>query len=157
MNQNKKIETQLKKLLNTDCDQNEKLIRLLQVGSEYFGLMLGLISEIKNQNYHVVAAYPDGLLNAGEVFDLSDTICDVTHNNQRVTCFAKASGTDWVQHPAYDKFSIEAYIGVSYKIGHNIVGTINFSSPTALGHTFTNKDEALMKTFAKTLTKIRAQ
>jgi len=157
MNQNKKIETQLKELLNTSCNKDEKLIRLLQIGSEHYGLMLGLISEIKDQKYHIIAAYPDGLLSAGEVFDLNDTICGVTYNNQHVTCFAKASGTNWVQHPAYDKFSIEAYIGTSYKIGPNIVGTINFSSPTALGRAFTDKDETLIKLFAKTLKKIRSQ
>ena len=116
--------------------------------------MLGLISEIKANAYNVISAYPDGLVSIGESFDVGETICDVTYQNLSVTSFSKASGTEWMTHPAYDKFLIEAYIGTNYFIDGELIGTINFSSPTALGREFTVEDKKIISEFSKTLTEI---
>ncbi len=154
MPRNKHIKDELSQLLASPCNQEEKLVRLLQIGCEHFGLMLGLISKIEDGAYHVVSAYPDGLVNIGEEFDLAETICDVTRQSPTVTSFSKASGTEWSTHPAYDKFSIESYIGTSYFIDGERVGTINFSSPTALGRLFNKQDEKVVLEFSKALTSI---
>ena len=148
------LRNELADLLRANCSTDEKLVRLLQTGCDHFGLMLGLISEIQGGAYHVVSAYPDGLVNIGDQFDLGETICDVTRSSSHVVSFSKASGTEWASHPAYDKFSLESYIGTTYSVEAIPKGTINFSSPTALGRSFTNDDETAIEELAKTLSTI---
>jgi len=154
MQRNKKFKVELEDVSDATCDKEEKLIRLLQLGCEHFGLMLGLISEINEGKYHVLSAYPDGLVNTGEVFDLKETICEVTHTNPTITSFTKASGTDWMLHPAYDKFTIESYIGTNYYVDGKPVGTVNFSSLTALGKDFTKADLQNMQLLSHKLSQI---
>ncbi|MDV7338952.1 hypothetical protein RYZ26_05075 [Terasakiella sp. A23] len=148
------IKNQAIEIANTDCSTDEKLIRILQLGCEHFGLMLGLISEIDGASYFVKAAYPDGLLSIGERFDLEETICESTRKDKGIVCFPKASGTDWVTHPAYEKFSIEAYIGVAYSMDGNVAGTLNFSSPTAITKDFLATDKKIIQQLAETVTEI---
>ena len=145
MSRESRIQNQITDIENAACSTDEKLIRILQLGCEQFGLMLGLISKVEDDAYIVIAAYPDGLLNVGDRFDLNETICDVTMRDQKLVSFSKASGTDWVTHPAYEKFSIEAYIGLSYELENGNVGTLNFSSPTALSSDFSDEDKQIMK------------
>ncbi|NVJ92198.1 MAG: hypothetical protein HWE34_11105 [Methylocystaceae bacterium] len=139
---------------NATCPTHEKLIRLLQTGCNQFGMMLGLVSKIENETYTVICAYPDGLLNVGETFPINDTICNITQQHTTVTSFTKASGTDWMMHPAYEKFSIESYIGTIYYIDGKAAGTLNFSSPTALGRDFNNKDYKDIRQLAQTVSEI---
>lgn len=139
---------------NATCHSHEKLTRLLQIGCGQFGMMLGLVSKIEDDTYTVVCAYPDGLLNVGETFPVHDTICDITRHDPSVTSFSKASGTDWMMHPAYEKFSIESYIGVAYYIDRKPAGTLNFSSPTALGRDFNDKDHKDIRQLAQTVSEI---
>lgn len=139
---------------NATCHSHEKLTRLLQTGCDQFGMMLGLVSKIENDTYTVICAYPDGLLNVGESFSISDTICNITRQHASVVSFSKASGTDWMMHPAYEKFSIESYIGVIYYINGKPAGTLNFSSPTALGREFSNKDHKDIRQLAQIVSEI---
>ncbi|NVK17311.1 MAG: GAF domain-containing protein [Methylocystaceae bacterium] len=148
------VQSQLHNITQANCANDEKIIRILQLGCEYFGLMFGLVSKIEEESYFIIHAYPDGIFSVGARFDLQETICDITNKDHDIVAFSKASGTDWVTHPAYEKFSIESYIGMPYLLSDGTRGTLNFSSPTALPNDFTDQNKKILRELCHCITKI---
>ena len=123
-----------------------QLAQLLSFGCERFDLDIGILSKISGDAYEVMhVVCPDNLeLKAGDRFNLSDTYCSMTMNTRGTVRIEHVGESSSRSHPAYEKFRLEAYIGTPVKIGENIYGTLNFSSPNPASRKFLHSDiEAL--------------
>ncbi|WP_299569474.1 sensor domain-containing diguanylate cyclase [uncultured Shewanella sp.] len=120
-----------------------QIVELIQMGLERFGLDIGILSKIEDNNYFVnhCVTPEDVPMKPGDRFDFDATYCSIT-------CSAKAPvaiehvGNDkrFAFHPAYKAFGLESYIGVPIHFKDELYGTLNFSSPTPFPRQFRDSD-----------------
>lgn len=128
---------------------NEKMLALLAVGIEVFDLQLGIVSEIINDQYIVrYAISPDNSLEAGTVFLLKNTYCVHTLNANKSTSFHHAGESHINQHPCYQGFGLESYIGAPLLVDGQRYGTLNFSAEAPRAKRFTKEDHDLIELLA---------
>ncbi|MEP4889514.1 MAG: ATP-binding protein [Aliiglaciecola sp.] len=113
---------------NTLSD-SEKMISLLRLGADYFQLELGIISEIDNDIYTVkFAISPDDSLLPDTTFNVAETYCLHTLETDQALSFYHAGKSRIAQHPCYQNFGLESYIGAPLIVEGKRFGTINFSA-----------------------------
>ena len=102
----------------------------LSLGCEYLRLPFGIISSIDQDDYTVqVQVSPDGALKDGQTFDLASTYCSLTLAAGRILAIDCMAQSEFSSHPCYREFGLESYIGIPLKVGGQLYGTLNFSSP----------------------------
>ena len=92
---------------------------------------------------------PGGEIGKGDIFALGDTYCRDTLRAQKPLGFEQASTSRQRQHPCYRKFKLEAYLGAPVRVGHQIYGTLNFSSAQPRPTPFTPVDRELIQLMAQ--------
>lgn len=128
----------------------EKLQRILQVGAEQFALPIGLISSINGDLYRVEYSHtPNGEVAPGDTFDLGNTYCVHTLKSDKPTSYFHTAISDIKEHPCYQNFGLEAYIGIVLYVGGKRWGTLNFSSPNPKKKAFGDDDYEVMKLLAQ--------
>lgn len=131
---------------NTGLSLAQKLQRILQVGSEQYALPIGLISSIKGDVYQVEYSHtPNGEVLPGAVFELGNTYCVHTLGSDLPTSYFHTAISDIKEHPCYQNFGLEAYIGIVIYVDGQRWGTLNFSSPNPKDHAFGDDDYEVMK------------
>ena len=128
----------------------EKVQSLLAMGSQRFGLDIGMLTHIEDDRYEVIAALtPDGTIRPGTVFDLGQTYCrDVLRTGQPIA-FAHAEASEWASHPCYAAFHLEAYLGTPIIVGGRTYGTLNFSSLWPHAQSFKPADKEFLRLMAQ--------
>ncbi len=117
----------VKNAINLTVD--ERLNTALEIYTRYMDLDLGIISAISGNEYIVKYFYPnDADLKLNQKFDFKETYCDITVEANSVTAINDINHSPHKQHPCYEKFQLESYIGDVYTINDKVAGTINFSS-----------------------------
>ncbi|WP_127560393.1 PAS domain S-box protein [Saccharospirillum alexandrii] len=113
---------------------NERLNRALALGSEHLGLELGIISQIDHDEYKVRFCHaPEGVaLAPGDVFALGDTFCSLILERSDELIIQAVAGSTYQQHPCYDLFGVETYVGIRLTVNGQVYGTLNFSSSAPL-------------------------
>jgi len=110
----------------------QRLQGLLALGRRYFGHQVGIVSRIEQGRCRVIAAQvPPNFprqVQAGDTFDLDQTICQETMYAQEPIAFESAVDTEWANHPACVTFGIQSYLGTSVKVGGNLYGALCFLS-----------------------------
>lgn len=104
----------------------------MKFGLNVFDLEIAIISEVIGSQYvvrHVITA--DNSLAVGTVFDLAGTYCVHTLAASKALAFHQTSTSRIAHHPCYVNFQLESYIGAPIKVGKDIYGTVNFSSPNS--------------------------
>jgi two-component system sensor histidine kinase/response regulator len=135
---------------NTCLSLDEKLQRILQVGAEQFALPIGLISSIEGESYRVEYSHtPNGEVLPGAIFDLGNTYCVHTLESDLPTSYFHTAISDIKEHPCYQNFGLEAYIGIVVYVGGKRWGTLNFSSPNPKQKAFGDDDYEVMKLLAQ--------
>ncbi|MEL0635678.1 PAS domain S-box protein [Marinomonas sp. TI.3.20] len=135
---------------NSTTTLEEKLQSILSVGVSQYNLPLGIISSIKDEAYTVeFCISPNNELSPGMAFNLGHTYCVHTFNNDRPTFFHHTAKSTLKDHPCYQNFGLEAYIGAMIKIDGESWGTLNFSSPNPKVELFSEDDIELMKLLAQ--------
>ena len=130
----------------------EQVEQLLILGCRRFQLDLGILARIENERYKVVAAYSSQAKIAKDtVFELGQTYCRETLQATEPIGFECASTSEWNQHPAYNKFKLEAYIGTRVIVNNQVYGTINFSSPNHRSRCFQTVDFDTIKLMSQWL------
>ncbi|MGK7753204.1 ATP-binding protein [Roseovarius sp. C03] len=116
--------------LDPDIEIDEKISRLLRLGCDALNLPLGIVSRIDGSVYEVHhVCGPDWAPEPGATFDVSETYCTHTLVANDVSYFHHAGGSEIADHPCYQNFGLESYIGVPLRVGSERVGTLNFSGP----------------------------
>ncbi|MDX1757784.1 MAG: PAS domain S-box protein, partial [Marinobacter sp.] len=102
----------------------------LSLGCEYLRLPFGIISAIDQDDYTVqVQVSPDGSLQDGQTFSLASSYCSLTLDAGRILAIDCMGQSEYATHPCYRAFGLESYIGIPIKVGGQLYGTLNFSSP----------------------------
>ncbi|WP_293625835.1 diguanylate cyclase [Salinisphaera sp.] len=124
---------------------------ILELGCEHFGMPIGMVSHIEDQAYQVVDIV-DGVsdIKPGQVFPVSETYCCHTIVAEGPFAVDRTGEGELCEHPCYQRFALESYIGAPLTLDGQIVGTLNFSSTEPTGE-FTTYDLDLIGMFAQWL------
>lgn len=147
-------EVAIRSLYTITADQQmsfaEKVQALLEMGCQRFGMQIGLLAHVIEDNYLVIASHaPANTIQKGDIFALRETYCYTTLSAPNPVSFEHAAISEWATHPCYRLAKIEAYLGTRVQLssasGGQLYGTVSFSStqprPTpfkAADHEFLN-------------------
>ena len=132
MTENEKVIRKLYQITsNHENGFADQIRELLIMGCERFGVEIGILSHIVDDNYRVVyQVSPDSVpLTDDAQFDLPETYCALTMAANEPVGFEHVAESEINTHPAYKAFALEAYIGIPITVDDNLYGTLNFSSP----------------------------
>lgn len=128
---------------------DQKIGKILELGCRHFGVEFGIISHIAGDHYTVkYAQSPNGEIPEGAAFPLGDTYCVHTLAADGPLAITHAGSSDIANHPCYEKFALETYIGAPLLVDGEKYGTINFTSPKPRQRPFTQTDRELIRQFA---------
>ncbi|WP_417672206.1 diguanylate cyclase [Roseibium sp.] len=149
----KKVETTLAELYSVtstrELGSEQKIQQILRIGCEHFDLPFGIISRIVEESYTINwAESPNGEIEAGATFSLGDTYCFHTLKASKPVAIAHTAKSELAQHPCYQNFALEAYIGAPLLVDGECYGTINFTSPDPHKRTFSKTDTEIIRQFA---------
>ena len=133
---------------STSLDNEERVQALLELGSQHFQLPLGIQSRVDGETYTVENCVdPDQSLTPGTTFALGDTYCVHTLDAQGPTGFHHAGQSEIRDHPCYQGFGLESYLGCPIVVEGEVYGTLNFSRKQA-SRPFCSDDRALIQLLA---------
>ena len=125
-----------------------RMAEILKLGSDHFGLPLGIQSRIDGHIYVVEHCHDvSGGLQPGLRFDLDNTYCMHTLLADGPTGFHHAGESDIREHPCYKTFQLEAYLGCPIVVDGERYGTLNFSRAEA-SRPFAEDDLAFIRLLA---------
>ncbi|TBW56171.1 sensor domain-containing diguanylate cyclase [Marinobacter halodurans] len=127
----------------------ERIDAILRLGTEHFGLPIGVFSHIAGDTCTVMRVIdPDGVLKPGMTFRFAEIYCSHVYNVDDVRGFFHAGESEIRSHPCYINFQLEAYLGATIFVDGERYGTLNFSSPEPTTP-FSNQDIELVRLFAQ--------
>lgn len=127
----------------------QRLDAILHLGSEHFGLPIGIFSKISGDQYVIQQAiHPENGLKEQMTFNLGETYCSHVYQANEVKGFHNASNSEIESHPCYQNFKLEAYIGAPIFVDGLRYGTLNFSSNNTT-KPFIRQDYELIRLFAE--------
>jgi len=133
-----------------DLSVDEKIARILTLGTERFGAPIAIISQIRGGKYTVVNALtPGGEVEPGQSFNLQDTYCVHVLAAAAPVGFNHVGKSEISDHQCYAKFGLETYIGAPLVADGQRFGTLSFSSPAPRTRPFTEGELELTRLFAK--------
>jgi PAS domain S-box-containing protein len=125
---------------------HDKVRALLESGCQQLKLPFGILSHITGDRYEVVQVVsPDNSIVPGTVFELGNTYCRETLQADGVIGFEHAANSNWKNHPCYQNFKLETYLGIPVVAGSEVYGTLNFSSPVPRKSRFTAADVEILR------------
>ncbi len=132
------------------ADFEQTLHKLLAFGCQEFKLDLGLLSHIEGINYKIIAAQLPNQTNIqGTILNLKQTYCQETIAAAKPISFTHAGNSPWGEHPCYQAFQLEAYMGVPIFVGEKIYGTLCFTSINPRVKPFKALDRELLRLMAQ--------
>ncbi|PTS84942.1 hypothetical protein DBR00_03845 [Pseudomonas sp. HMWF032] len=128
---------------------HEQLRQALQLGAAFYGMPIGIISQVEGDTYRVmVQVSPHTGLQDGQCFSLGDTYCSIALRSTDVLAIAAMSQSEHATHPCYPLFALESYIGTSVWVAGQRFGTLCFAASSARS-SFDDADEEFMRLFAR--------
>ncbi|BES69479.1 hypothetical protein RE428_04970 [Marinobacter nanhaiticus D15-8W] len=132
-----------------DLNFQARVDAILRLGTEHFGLPIGIFSHIHGNLYTVMqAVHPDDALTPGMTFEFANTYCSHVFDVTDVRGFYHVGESDIRAHPCYQSFQLEAYLGSTIFVDGHRYGTLNFSSPEPT-RPFRAQDIELVRLFAE--------
>ena len=108
-------------------DFTQRVDEILKLGTEHFGLPIGIFSKVVDDEYVVQQAiHPDGALDSGMTFDLGITYCWHVYQSNDVQGFHHVSQSTIVSHPCYQSFKLEAYLGTPISLMGYVMAVLIF-------------------------------
>ncbi|MGN8157098.1 bifunctional diguanylate cyclase/phosphodiesterase [Salinisphaera sp. RV14] len=124
---------------------------ILELGCEYFGMPVGIVSRIENNRYEVVDAVDaHDYIQPGQVYDVRDTHCFEIVSRRGPYAADRSTHPEICDHPAYQRFGVASYIGAPLNIRGRFIGAIGFSSSESTT-AFTDHDIKLVSMFGQWL------
>ncbi len=131
-------------------DFDQCLQKLLAMGRRQFGLEIGVLSHVQGDQYEVIATQlPNNIKAKGAIFNLRQTYCHETLQAKNPLCILSAETSEWRNHPSYEAFKLEAYIGAPVVVAGKVYGTLSFSSFMPRQHPFKALDTELLRLMAQ--------
>ncbi|MCT7955780.1 response regulator [Laspinema palackyanum] len=137
-----------------DLSLQERLERMLVMGSERFKLEIGMLGRLEGDRMEILATcYPPTSrfkLFPGDAFNLSQTYDAATLAEQATLCIESAGQSQvWQTHPAYQVRKLHAYIGTPIVVASEVYGTLSFASHTPRDTAFKDSDRQLVTLMAQ--------
>ena len=124
-----------------DLDVAQQLKQALELGCQYLGMEMGIVSHIQDQDYQVVAVHDQSnRVVEGQHFPLGTTYCVMTLEHRDVFAIHNMEQSPHRGHPCYQTFGLGSYISVRLQVGHTCYGTLNFSSSEPRSQPFEETD-----------------
>ncbi|MED5387618.1 MAG: GAF domain-containing protein, partial [Pseudomonadota bacterium] len=122
----------------------------LETGRRLFGLSVGIISRVVEQDYQVLAVEMDnGAIRAGQHFELGDTYCAQVLKKQGTVALHDVGALESLRsHPSYTELQLQAYLATPIRVQGEIVGTLNFSDTRPRLDPFSVEDVELLELMA---------
>ncbi|WP_458208085.1 bacterio-opsin activator domain-containing protein [Haladaptatus sp. NG-SE-30] len=134
-------------------DFEETIQELLELGCEQFGLDVGILSHVDSERYEVVQAVdPSETIVPGDVFELQDTVCDLTVRSDTadvVTLPDLEAALPTKLRTSLQDGELEAYIGTSVVVDGDVYGTVSFRSRFASVDGFAKSQHEIIKVIAQ--------
>ena len=128
----------------------EKIHQLLDLGLETFQLSMAIVSHIENDTYtikHIKGTVETPL--AGTTFSFRETYCVHTYAANGAKAFENAGHSEICNHPCYQNFKLESYIGAPIIVDGKRYGTLNYSSPEVHEQPFSTNELSLIQLLAQ--------
>jgi GAF domain-containing protein len=100
----------------------------LALGCEYLKLSTGIISKNEGDNIYVsVLQSALETLHEGQLFPKNQTYSDLLKVDEGVVCIEHIAQSKYSDHPSYQRFRQETYIGIPLFLEGHRYGTLGFS------------------------------
>lgn len=129
---------------NQTLDTESHLDLLLNAGTNFLGLDVGIISHIDAGTY-TVEHFVGGELTRGAQFKLGHTYCAITSKKRELVAINHMAISEFFRHPCYEAFKLECYIGTPIFMHGELYGTVNFSSTTPRENPFTFDEQIFVQ------------
>lgn len=128
-----------------------RLQQALQLGAEYLGLDVGIVSRVRGNDYQIRAcvAPEEAGLAIGQRFELNNTYCVMTLRAGELVAIDSMADSPLRGHPCYGAFGLETYIGSAVEVAGQLDGTINFSSVNPRGRPFSDNEKMFLRLLAR--------
>ncbi|MBI5162830.1 MAG: PocR ligand-binding domain-containing protein [Magnetospirillum sp.] len=131
--------------------RTHQLVEAITLGARHLALPFGIVARIDGATYtieHLCAPGGSGLT-TGQTFALGDTYCSITLQAEDVVAIPHVGKSSHAGHPCYKALGLEAYIAAPVRVGGEVYGTVNFSSPDPYGRDFDEGDLEFMRLLAR--------
>ncbi|MCC0177076.1 PAS domain S-box protein [Waterburya agarophytonicola K14] len=142
---------QLHHLAISDYETLEDLYdQYLKTGCEIFGLATGIVSQITEQTYKILAVRSPLNLSVGLEFDYRETYCQqIVDKQETIAYFNVSQMVEMQRHPVYLNLDLKSYIGTPIFVNGNLYGTLNFSSIPPRGNDFHSSEREIIELMAR--------
>ncbi|GAA6134308.1 hypothetical protein NBRC116188_10970 [Oceaniserpentilla sp. 4NH20-0058] len=125
---------------------DEKVMKILDLGTKVFDLPIAIVSEIIHERYIVkYAISPENAIKPSTEFELGATYCIHTLAANGPLAFHHTGESEINKHPCYQNFGLESYIGIPITVNNVRYGTLNFSSSNIREKPFNDYDFSLIR------------
>ncbi len=124
----------LSEIMDRELPFVEKAEQALELGKAYLGVDNGHITKIDpHTNYweSVSSTDAEGPLAAGQIYDLRNTYCRRTLQQDTSIALHNVPAQGWSDDPAYETHGLDCYHGTEITIDNDTYGTVCFVSDTA--------------------------
>ncbi len=123
---------------------NDQLVDVLKLTATLLDLELGLVSRIVDDEYEVVSSSEESI-EPGTTFVLGDTYCSLTYAANDVVAIDYMSKSEHKGHPCFEKFKLEAYIGIPIGVSGQRYGTLSITSSKPTREPFSEGDADFLR------------
>ncbi|NEQ54189.1 MAG: response regulator, partial [Leptolyngbya sp. SIO3F4] len=122
---------------------------LLAMGRKQFNLEIGTLAKINRERYEIIASQlSDDVTTQGTIYQLKQQFCAEVLKLNRPLYITKVGHTRWNNHPCYQAFRYEAYIGAPVVVNGDLYGTLSFASRHTVEN-FKAVDKELLRLMAQ--------
>ncbi len=142
---------QLHHLAITDCETLESLYdEYLKTGCEIFDLSTGIVSQVSDRTYKILAVQSPLDISVGLEMDYEDAYCaEVIEKQKTVTYFDVSQMAEMQNHPAYLKFDLKSFISTPIFVNGALYGTLNFASIPPRSNDFDSSEGEIIELMAR--------
>jgi GAF domain-containing protein len=125
---------------------SDALPELLLLGCQRLGLELGVYTRLDEGQTSIVAVHGAlaSPIKVGDVFELSETLCNGAVQAGSPLAIEQVSGSHWASHAEHSRLGIESYLGGPVSANGAVVGTLYFASREPRALRFTGVDKQLL-------------
>ncbi|WP_345779437.1 MEDS domain-containing protein [Natrinema sp. SYSU A 869] len=129
---------------NTSLD--EKIEELLELGCDRFDLEIGYFTKTTGDNaFEIVEAVGDHeRINPGSTVSLCETYCEKLLAAPGPISVPDAVEVGWTDDPAYERFGLDAYFGMTVHAGGEEYGTLCFAAETPREKRFSSAEQTFL-------------
>lgn len=138
----------------------ESLYRIcLEIGIQALRLDLGIVSQIKKNNYQIIAHTPNIYgVKKNDVYPTENTYCHEVTQQEKTISIANVSETHKCSYSRpYQATGLEHFISTPIKINNKLHGTLHFSGSGEHRNLFTNKEYEFVEFLARAIAKALQQ